>query len=293
MSSLFRVFCGFALLTFASASSTLHAAPEDDGREPISLGFELKHRSTANLNQLGSGFRYTEYAVDFERHALLFEADHRDVRWTLGDTPRFGNLTRIAPGFQLYQEIPPEHADNWAVWFKLMVYGGYESSFTSDSITFNPQFILLNFQPDERVLYLGLGRFFHPVDPIAYPILGFAWQETPGRTWSGAIGFPETMVRYRLSNHWSVRANFEFDYRYYQLGQQNTTAAGGFLQTKELIPALQLEWRPIPESDLLLYLGVEYLIEREHIFYDANRNRVFTDRTASGSAIRIGTQLRF
>ncbi|RUO25169.1 hypothetical protein CWE09_00010 [Aliidiomarina minuta] len=276
--------------TFISSLFLLAIASAHSSDEELSTDFHMRYLSTESSRLSGqeNSFSLNEYQIEIERHAFLFEVDHRDYNWrqreVISGDPDWGSLTRIAPGLQYFGEV----TDNWSVWAKLYAIAGFENSITKDSLTYNPQLIALTPYNDDIMLFAGVGAFYHPVDPVYYPILGLNWDAGNESRWSGALGFPETMIRYQLNDDWSLKAEFEVEIRFYQLSNSNQFSPGGYVKTDDLLPGLQLEFAPT--SSFSSYLGLQYSFERTLSVYNSQRDLQERNQVTSGWGIRFGLE---
>lgn len=258
--------------------------------DEISTDFQLRQTSTeaSELSEQNSAFSLREYEIEIERHAFLFDADHRSYNWQQAtpdsDDLSWNSLTRLAPGVQYFGEV----AEDWYLWAQLYAIAGFESSISSSSVTYNPQLIAITPYNDDIMLFAGFGALYHPVDPVYYPILGLAWDAGSQSNWSGALGFPETMISYQLNDRWTMKAEFEVEIRFYKLSESNQSAPGGYLKTEDLIPGLQLEFHPT--SSFTSYLGLQYAFERSLTLYDYQRALQEENQVASGWGIRFGIE---
>lgn len=267
----------------------LASAPAHSSDEEISTDFHMRYLSTesSELNGQENAFSLDEYQIDIERHAFLFEVDHRNYNWQqqqiISEEP-WGSLTRIAPGLQYFGEV----TDSWSVWAKLYAIAGFENSITKDSLTYNPQLIAITPYNDDIMLFAGVGAFYHPVDPVYYPVLGLNWDAGKESRWSGALGFPETMIRYQLNDEWSLKAEFEVEIRFYQLSSSNQFSPGGYVKTEDLIPGFQIEFSP--NASFTSYLGLQYSFERKLTTYDHQRVLQNENDVANGWGLRFGIE---
>ncbi|WP_290648948.1 hypothetical protein [Aquisalimonas sp.] len=189
---------------------------------------------------------------------MYFKLNYRP---TMACTGRRPALTRVAPGLQHYGEL----ADHWGLWLKIVTIAGFDDRISSRSWTYNPRIIGVHTPHEKLTLYAGTGPLYHPVDSTLYPVLGVAWNMDAQGGLSGALGFPETMLRFRLNEHLAVKANFKSDIRVYRLADDNTLAPGGYTRMEDLKPGLHLEY--FPTESLQVSTGIRRFVGRSLTFF--------------------------
>lgn len=251
--------------------------PADDGKggpPPFEYGLAVEYVPDSGLDGSGSSFAYTEYSASIEMAFLLLGASHRVFDWEDGSDfagasgkEPWGSLTTISPGLQYFQKL-----GDWGIWAQFMASTGFEDSITGDSWTYQPQLLGLYMPTSDWAIYFGAGYLYHPVEPVFYPVLGLAFRHEEKTGLCGAIGFPETMLRYWLADKWSVKADFGWAINTYRLADDNPLAAKGYLRMDEKIPGLYLEYWPV--EGLLISPGVRWHLDRKLTVYDSDRDEV-------------------
>jgi hypothetical protein len=244
-------------------------------RPLISTNLSLEQTERSDMDDSDASMGFKEFSAEVEWQFLLFTMDHREYDWHegagLGTDPGhdpWENLTRISPGLQYYREL----SQKWGVWAKLVTIGGFEDEISSGSWTFNPQVLAFHMLTEHITLYGGLGLLYHPVDSQFYPVMGVAWSKDSKDGFSGALGFPETMLRYGLNERIGLKTDFEWDIRTYSLAEKNDLAPDGFVYIEDLILGLYLEYLPV--KDLTLRLGIRRYFGREMTIYDQDENKM-------------------
>jgi hypothetical protein len=256
---------------------------------PFSFDFSVERTARADIDGTGASVAVTEYSAGLSWQFLLIDVDHRENNWRagsdLGSAPGrdpWGSLTRIAPGLQYYGEF----SGQWAIWAKLVAIAGFEDTISSRSWTYNPQLVGF-YMPRERLkLYGGIGALYHPVDPVVYPVLGVAWNMDSRSGLSGAIGFPETMLRYHFNEQLAMKVDFQWDIRVYRLAEDNTLAPDGYVRTEDLNPGLHLEYS-LTES-MMLTTGVRRLMDRGLTIFDRIENERADHDVQDGWSFLVG-----
>lgn len=240
-------------------------ATQDASGRHCKLHLSAEGVGRSGIDGSASSFAYREYAAGLEYLFLLLDVDQRDYDWRHGSTGvanPWRSLTRIAPGVQYYREL----GDRWGVWAKFIGIAGFEDSLSSRSWTYNPQVLGFYSPSPALTYYAGVGMLYHPVESVPYPVLGMAWNMGSARGLGVAVGFPETMVRYRYDEQWALKFDFQWDIRTYSLAADNPLAAQGYLQTEDRIPALALEFTPV--KGLTLAPGIRWYLGRSMTLYD-------------------------
>jgi hypothetical protein len=232
----------------------------------------------ADIDGSDASFARTRYSAGLRWKILLLEVEHDEYDWRDGaqysgrqGAKPWDSLTAIAPGLQYYHVME----SGWSLWAKFKAIAGFEDSVRSKSWTYNPQ--LIGFYPfNERfTLYGGVGMLYHPVDTIVYPVIGVNWNKDASTGFSGAIGIPETMVRYRFNSYLAARLDFEFDLGIYSLEKDNALAEQGFIKNEDMILGLHLEYEPVDQ--LRISLGLRRFFGRSFTVYDRQENELRSD----------------
>jgi len=140
-------------------------------------------------------------------------------------------------------------------------------------------------------LYGGLGILYHTVDTDIYPVLGVGWNMESKIGFSGSAGFPETMIRYGFNARTALKADFQYDIRYYQLAEDNNLTSKGYLKTEDLIPSLLVEYNPIEK--LILEFGVRYHLERNYTIFDNKENELRSDDLSDSLSFLLKVEYQF
>lgn len=232
----------------------------------------------ADIDGSDASFARTRYSAELRWKVFLLEVEHDQYDWRNGaqyagsqEAEPWDALTTIAPGLQYYHVME----SGWSLWAKFEAIAGFEKTVRSSSWTYNPQ--LIGFYPfNERfTLYGGFGMLYHPTDTIVYPVIGVNWNNDEPTGFSGAIGIPEAMVRYRFNKQVSMRLDFKFDLRFFSLEQDNALASHGSIKNDDKILGLHLEYEPVDQ--LLLSLGLRQFFGRSLTVYDHQENELRSD----------------
>lgn len=260
----------------------------------ISTSLSLEQTERSDINGTGASIGYTEFSAGFEWQFLLFDIDHREYEWE--DSACFGSdpgvdlwetLTRIAPGLQYYHKFD----EKWGVWPKFVAIAGFEDDISSQSWTYNPQVVGFYMPTQGMTLYGGVGMLYHPVDSIVYPVLGVVWNMESKEGLSGAVGFPETMVRYGFNERVALKMDFQWDIRFYRLAEDNNLAPEEYVKIEDLIPSLQLEYEPI--KGLTLSFGVRQYFGRKLTVFDHEENELTSNDVSESWAYLLGVDYQF
>jgi len=264
----------FAASGWASDDTELERA----SAQTVKTHLDVERTGYADIDGSDASFARTRYSVELRWKVLLLEVEHDQYDWRNGEqyAGRQGEkpwdaLTAVAPGLQYYHVM----ASGWSLWAKFKAIAGFEETVRSKSWTYNPQ--LIGFYPltERFTLYGGAGMLYHPADTIVYPVIGVNWNKDAPTGFSGAIGIPESMVRYRFNKHLATRLDFEFDRSIYSLKQDNTLAEHGFIKNEDMILGLHLEYEPMDQ--LRLSLGLRRFFGRSLTVYDRDENELRSD----------------
>lgn len=244
------------------------------GPPPFEFGVAAAHVPSSSIDGSDASFAYTEYAASAEMAVLLLGVNHRVFDWEdgsdfaglSGEDP-WGSLTTLTTGLQYFQKF-----GDWGVWAMAIANSGFEDSITADSWTYQPQLLGLYMPTNDWAIYFGGGYMYHPVEPLVYPVIGLAFRHEEKTGLCGAIGFPETMLRYWLTEQWSMKLDFGWAINTYRLADDNPMAAEGYLRIDEKIPGLHLEYRPV--DGLIVSPGVRWHLDRKLTVYDEDRDEI-------------------
>ena len=259
----------------------------------LEIELAVEQIDESDAEHTGAAFEYDDVTAKLEWLFVLFEFSHRSYEWTgecictePGAVP-WDSLIRISPGLQYYSEI----GEKWGVWGKFVAHAGYESDMDSGSWTYNPQFLGFYSPLPGVKLYGGAGLLYHPVETVVYPVLGIAWNIDTVQGGSGALGFPETMVRYGFNEWVAVKADFEVDVRTYSLDEDSGLSPGGYVHLEDLKPAVYLELLPV--DNLTLSAGIRYYLDRTMTLYDSNENEMKSVDVEDCPGFEFQIQYRF
>ncbi|MCI5207369.1 MAG: hypothetical protein D3910_00915 [Candidatus Electrothrix sp. ATG2] len=259
---------GVAALTLSSPSFAQATTSNDNGSSSpeISTRISIKHVDQADIDGSAASMEYTEVAAGMEWQFLVLDIDHRSYAWGgsdfLGSNEPFSQLTQIAPGLQYYHEF----GNRWSIWAKGLALIGFEDGPSAEAITYNPQIITLYTLTSSLSLYCGAGVLYHPADTTFYPVVGLTWNMKKKKGIFGVLGFPETILRYGLTEQLALKLDILWENRIYQFAEENTVAAEGYIKVEDTLPGLHLEYEPL--DDLLLSIGVRHYFERRLTFYN-------------------------
>jgi hypothetical protein len=267
------IILGIAALTLGqSPSAQAETSSESSSSTKISTSFSVKQVEQADVDGHDASMGYTEIAAGMEWQFLFIDLDHRTYDWGehdfLGATEPFSELTQLAPGLQYYQKIGKQ----WSIWAKGTALIGFEDSPSAEAVTYNPQVISLYTATPSLSLYCGAGVLYHPADTTIYPVFGLTWNIEKKKGLYGVLGFPETTLRYGLTDQLALKLDILWENRMYQLADDNAVAAEGYIKVEDLLPGLHLEYEPM--DDLLLSIGVRRYFERKLTFFDQNEEEM-------------------
>jgi hypothetical protein len=286
-----------AVLAYSPVKSLAADGEEgsSDGNRPtVSTSLSLEKIERSDIDGSDASTLCTELSAGLEWQFLLFDIDHRKYDWRESASLGIGSgldpwktLTRIAPGLQYYREF----SKKWGVWAKLVAFAGFEDEISSRSWTYNPQ--VLGFYMPTRLmtLYGGLGMLYHPVDLQAYPVFGIAWNMGSKDGLAGALGFPETMVRYGLNERVGLKIDFEWDIRTYSLAENNNLVPEGYVNIEDLMIGLQLEYKPI--KGLMLSCGLRQYFSRKLTVFDQEEDELSSYDVSESLAYLLGIEYEF
>jgi hypothetical protein len=255
----------------------LGAVFADEGRPRPSLDLSAEYVGRAAVDRGDDSFAVTHSAARLEWLVALFEYHHLRYDWRVrdGETEPWGSLERLKPGLQyLYR-----YDEQWGVWPKVVAISGYEDSPSSRSWTWNPQLIGFYQARPHATVYFGAGSLYHPVDPVYYPVLGLALNPRNERGLSGAIGFPETVARYRFAEHIAVKMDFGWKIRSYRLDDDNPRAPAGYLRTEDRVPGLHVEYTTT--RGVTFSPGVRWHLGRSVTLYDERERKIESSNVRS------------
>lgn len=279
----------------AAASADQPDGPEGQHDKP-SLRVDVSVENVRRADGKGrlASLAMTEYSARLTWHFLLLDAAHLEVdRGTGGgrdgaaeyDSP--GSLTRMAPGVQFAGAL----SDLWGLWIKMTAIAGFESRMSSGGWTYNPQLVGLHTPGSRWTLYAGAGMLWHPVDATFYPVFGAAWNTDSRTGASGALGFPETMLRYGFHDRLAVKADFEWHIRMYLLADDNPSAPSGYLRTEELKPGIHLQYAPT--ESLQVTAGIRRHLRRRQTYFDRSRRELDDDGIEDAWSSLLNVECRF
>ncbi|MEC4684467.1 MAG: hypothetical protein VST71_01875 [Nitrospirota bacterium] len=284
------------LVTWPVVAPASEGEKGDNGDEipVISASLSVEQINQSDINGSGASIGYTEISAGLKWQFLLLDIDHRKYDWEKSEY--FGSdqgkdpweiLTRIAPGLQYYYK-PNE---KWGVWPKFVAIAGFEDDISAKSWTYNPQIVGFYMPTQQLTLYGGVGMLYHPVDSIVYPALGVAWNMKSEEGLSGAVGFPETMLRYGFNKRVALKTEFQWDIRFYRLAEDNNLAPGGFVEIEDTTCTIQLEHKPF--KGLTLSLGIRRYFGRELTVFDHTENELTTNDVSDSWAYLLGIDYQF
>jgi hypothetical protein len=283
-----------SLALFLSSTVAALASEDVQQRPMISTTLSLMQIDDSKIDSTDASFGYTESSVGLDAQLVFLNVDYREYDWK--DSSSFGGrpgidpwktLTRIAPGLQYFKKFN----EKWAVWPKVAAIAGFEDEISSDSWTYNPQVVGLYMYTKQMTIYGGLGMLYHPIESVVYPVLGVAWNMDSKDGISGAVGFPETMLRYGFSEKLALKMDFQWDIRYYRLADDNDLASGGYVKIEDLIPGLQIEYEAL--KGLTFRLGVRRYLGRKLTVFNSKENELTSNDVSDSSAYLLGVGYKF
>ncbi len=246
----------------------------DEGRPGPTIELSAEYVGRAAVDRWSDSFSVNHYAAEIEWLVALFEYHHLRYDWRsrLDEGDPWVSLERIKPGVQYLHRFD----EQWGFWPKIVAVSGYEDSPSSRSLTWNPQLIGFYHANPRATLYFGAGSLYHPVGPVYYPVLGVALIAVDEGRFSGALGFPETVARYRIDDRLALKADFNWEIRFYQLADDNPNAPDGYLRTEDRVPGLYLEYTTA--NGLTVSPGVRWHLGRSITLYDDRERKIESSR---------------
>jgi len=122
-------------------------------------------------------------------------------------------------------------------------------------------------------------------------VLGIAWNIESQDGLSGALGFPETMVRYGFNERISLKLDFHWDILFYNLAEDNNVASEGYVKIEDLIPGLQIEYKPV--RGLTLSFGIRRFLGRTLTVFDHDENELTSNDVNDSSTYMLGIAYEF
>ena len=296
MKSLSIIVC-VAVIFYCSVEPTYADGGEEPSQEDQTF-FTVKLLGeaveSADIDDTGVSSGYREFSTEIKWRLLSFECNYREYDWDRDEASNapfiadlWDDLTQISPGIQYYKDF----SNDWSIWGKFAAVAGFENEISSGSWTYNPQAMIL-YGPDKSIkLYFGLGALYHPVETDVYPVLGVAYNLERKQGLSYALGFPETMARFRFGEGFAVKAAFQWDIRTYRLDQSNDPVSQGYVKIEALTPGLWLEAEPM--ENLILSWGLRGYLERSLTLYDHDENELTSHEPDASLSYQFGVNYRF
>lgn len=281
-----------------TGGSETSTAPETAGtsqqsRRPFEFGASAERVFDSGISDTDASFAYSEVAAHFEMLFLFFNADHRIYDWEqstdfapAADKDPWDSLTRITPGLQYVKTF-----GRWGVWGEFAFSAGFEDGITSDAWTYNPQLLGFYTANKDLTVYFGAGWLYHPVASLFYPVFGLAFRHEEKSGLAGAVGFPETMVRYWFTEKWAAKLDFVWDIRTYRLSDDNPVSPSGYLQLDEKIPGLYIEY--CPQKDLTIGSGVRWHLDRTMTVFDRDGDELDEHTVKAGLSVLLAVNFLF
>lgn len=246
--------------------------------------------SEADFNNSGASFSQQNYEIGVTGGLFRMEYQHSRFNWNDTEKLKFGrdkskdpwkDLNNLAFGVSL----PIELSDDWFVMVALDAYTGYEDRITSDSFGYSGMTMVGYTVNEYFKIYVGAGVNKDPIRWGFAPVAGLEYEDDD---WLIAIGFPSTVVQYRVTPEWILRTEYSSTGGIYKLSKNSAAERNGFASIQGSVVGIYADW--IPLDGLLISLGPEYHFDRSIRLYDKNGHRVGSKSkpdNAFGAALNI------
>lgn len=246
--------------------------------------------SDADFNNSGASFSQQNYEIGVTGGLFRLEYQHSRFNWNDTEKLKFGrdkskdpwkNLNTLAFGVSL----PIELSEDWFVMVDLGAYTGYEDRITSDSFGYSGM-TMVGYTVNEYFrIYVGAGVNKDPIRWGFAPVAGIEYEDDD---WLIAIGFPSTVVQYRVTPEWILRTEYSATGGIYKLSKNSAAERNGFASIQGSVVGIYADWNPL--DGLLISVGPEYHFDRSIRLYDKNGHRVGSNSkpdNAFGAAFNI------
>jgi hypothetical protein len=296
MRCVLMIFISLALMAVCpnDAMAVDNAERRTDQHPTVETGLCVEHLERSELDGSNASMGYTEFSEGLTWGLLFFDMDHRAYDWQDGkilgvdlSTDPWDSLTRVAPGLQYAKQM----TEKWGFWAKMSAIAGFEDEILSGSWTYNPQLISFYVLKPQLKLYFGLGMLYNPVESETYPVLGAAWNANSKKGISGALGFPETMLRYGFNRKVALKFDFQWDVRTYRLAEDNAMTPKGYVQFENLIPGLKLEYAPAEK--MMLRFGIRHHFGRKLSLFNHEEDELASEDVGASLAYLMSIDYSF
>ncbi|WP_027181819.1 hypothetical protein [Oleidesulfovibrio alaskensis] len=264
------------------------AGARAESEHTLKLNLESAYTAKADLDDGGSFARTsTRVRATWNEFSFFYRNDNYD--WSDTSGMRFGRDGKTP--FENLQRIGVMYNDTFRIsgpWFttaSLGITSMFEEDFVNDNLTFfGGGMVGYAFSPQASVA-AGIAGIRTPLKTYAFPMFSARYAEGP---WTLQLGFPKTEARYAVSEALDVRLAADYDIGVYRLRDHSPLAKEGFLEMREIITGLYLDWKPL--DGLVLSAGPELVWGRSMKVYDDNENRRWDKQepdAAAGGRISI------
>ncbi len=282
-----------ALVGQARAAKRL-APPTRDAMAGPERSLELTAGWAANAEVQGSGAEVSASGAKLKAAMGDFSLSYEWVgySWSNVDRLPFGNgrddpwdnLSVLGLGYSHHGAINPR----WRYFFGAGLNSSFESKICSDSLSLRGFGGVTWIYSRKLQFNFGAGGVWHKVRSQGLPVVGVIYNQGAAEGFSVALGFPMTYLAYHFNKNWAVKSRVvEFDLDVFRLDDDSPAEPEGFLERRDLMADLGLEWTPA--ANLVLYVGARYYFKRELTLYDldGDNERTFDVDDAWGGVFRV------
>jgi|GEM_PF-1427865 len=291
VAALFRGVCialGILVLLLLPTWSHAEGGPEIRGKVSTGARADFDGRDGSYKSRTyGIDVRYQWFYLDYE-HTEYSWKDYRRTDFSRGNKP-WGSMDFLRMGARLNGELN-EDGLGW-FWDGGLVMGWEEEIRRSFGLAGSGG-LTYQFTP-ELSGKIGVWGMAHPAVFRLLPVASLDWNtpEDPGLSLS--LGFPETMVRYRLEEGFTLRAGAKADMgeRSYRLADDSHVYRKGYITTQGVTAGVYLDAHPV--DGLTATFGVEYDMERKYEIRSNNGNRKETIDVENTPSLQFSLGYRF
>ncbi len=269
-----------------------HARGYGSDKVSVKAGFE--HNFQSRIRGSDARVSSSRYGIESSYSHFTLAYDYSEYSWdkardsdisTGGQTPWKG-LHRVSlrarKNFFLSQE--------WM--FNL---GGAASSYfereMSESFSFRADFSFVRLFESGWSTGFGAGGVYHPVESRLLPLIVIGYAPTGDMGFSARIGFPETSLRYGLSESLAARTYLRYTARIYRLKNNSPVSRKGYFREQGFKLGAELEVKPV--QPLSVTIGPYYLMDRKWEIYNRNKSRVHREKLKGGPGMIISLSWKF
>jgi hypothetical protein len=242
------------------------------------------HGSGADISAAGFKARagYKDFFLSFERVHYSWSEVERLPFGNGVDEP-WDDLNVLTLGYQRNGRV----SQRWMYFVGLSVSSSFEKQW-NDAYSYRGFAGFTYVYSPKLQFTLGAGGVFHKVRSQGLPVVGITYNRGATKGLSAGLGFPLTFLAYHFNENWALKTRVvEFDLDIFRLADDSPASPEGFLERRDLMADLGVEWTPI--KSLVLYVGARYYFKRELTLYDqdGNNERCYDVDNAWGGVLRF------